>query len=444
MHIVRSNCFDFNKKFQFDFSGGDLSSDGGLLLIRDFIDSIRFDQVIRELFHTTDTAASRIHTDQDNLMQRVFQIIGSYFNDDDADELRTDPVFCTVLDKKSLASQPTMSRFYNRLDESTLSQMETIHRALRKTVYRIRRPEHVLFDLDSTLLNTYGNQKGEGFNYHYQAHGYHPLLCYDGLTGDLLKAELREGTDYCSKDADEFLRPLMEEYLNEYPDIRIFLRGDSGFASPKIYSLAENHGCGYVIRLKSNSNLMRLADMVAEDLADITRKNAVVDYAVTYGEFEYQANSWDYPRRVVCKVEKPYGQICFLYTFLVTNMDSTPEELVRFYCNRGQMENYIKESKNGFDFSCMSSKAMAVNTGRLQISMLAYNLISWFKRLVLPEHFRKLQIDTLRLKLFKIAVRLTRSSRYCQFRFCSSCPYKQEFYETLANIQKLRRLELTA
>ena len=103
----------------------------------------------------------------------------------------------------------------------------------------------------------------------------------------------------------------MKEYLNDYPGISIFLRGDSGFATPKIYSLAETHGCGYVIRLKSNENLIRLADTAAEDLAYMTRKNAV-DYAAVYGEFEYQANSWDYPRRVVCKVEKPTGQICFL------------------------------------------------------------------------------------------------------------------------------------
>ena len=265
MTIVKPNAFNFNKKFQFDFSGGDLSSDGGLFLVRDFLDSIGFDKVIKEHFKTKDSALFRIHTDHENLTQRIFQIIGCYFNDDDADELKTDPVFCAVLDKGSLASQPTMSRFYNRMDDTSLSQMETIHKEMRKTIYRICMPEHVLFDLDSTLLNTYGNQEGEGFNYHYQAHGYHPLLCYDGLTGDLLKAELREGTEYCSKDADTFLRPLMEEYLNDYSGISIFLRGDSGFATPKIYSLAETHGCGYVIRLKSNANLIRLADTAAED-----------------------------------------------------------------------------------------------------------------------------------------------------------------------------------
>ena len=86
----------------------------------------------------------------------------------------------------------------------------------------------------------------------------------------------------------------------------------------------------------------------------------------------------------------------YMYTFIVTNMDLSPEDVIRFYCNRGRMENYIKESKNGFDFSCMSSHAMLVNAGRLMICMLAYNLFNWFKRLVLPKHFQKMQIETFR------------------------------------------------
>ena len=92
-----------------------------------------------------------------------------------------------------------------RMDEDTLSQLNQINRELRKVIYSIKKPEFMLFDIDSTLLDTYGNQEGEGFNYHYQEHGYHPLLCYDGLNGDLLKAELRDGTMYYSKEADIFL-----------------------------------------------------------------------------------------------------------------------------------------------------------------------------------------------------------------------------------------------
>lgn len=111
------------------------------------------------------------------------------------------------------------------MDEDTLLQFDDIDKCLRDIIYSIKRPEHMLLDLDSTLFGTYGSQEGEGFNFHYQAHGYHPLLCYDGLTGYLLKAELR---------------------------------GDSGFSSPRLYKICEMNGCSYAIRLKQNSSLLAL------------------------------------------------------------------------------------------------------------------------------------------------------------------------------------------
>ena len=177
------------------------------------------------------------------------------------------------------------------MDADTLSQLDTIAEKMREIVYSIQTPEHMLFDLDSTLLNTYGSQEGEGFNFHYQAHGYHPLLCYDGITGDLLKAELREGTQYCSKDADAFMIPLMQEYRTKFPSMPLYLRGDSGFASPGLYEACEENDCKYAIRLKQNTTLLRYAQDADEALYRATKENQI-DYAVEYGEFEYQAGSW--------------------------------------------------------------------------------------------------------------------------------------------------------
>jgi hypothetical protein len=298
----------------------------------------------------------------------------------------------------------------------------------------------VLLDLDSTLLNTYGKQEGEGFNFHYSAHGYHPLLCYDGLTGDLLKAELRDGTVYSSNGVVEFMQPLLDEYLQNYEDIALYLRGDSGFATPDLFKQCECNGVSYAIRLKANPNLRKLASYAEDRMAELTAKN-LVDYAVVYDEFFYQAASWDYPRRVVVKVEKPANQFTYQYAFIVTNMDLTPEETVMFYCNRGTMENFIKECKNGFDFAATGSKNKIVNANRLQLHVLAYNLFNFFRRLVLPKSMRKMQIDTIRLKLIKIASKITKSARYIIFKLCSSCPYQKEFYEILENIGSLPQLE---
>ena len=156
-------------------------------LLKEFAEKIGLVRLVYRLFKTNDTATFRIHLDPENLLQMIYQTIAAYFEDDCADELTVDPVFTAILKKPALASQPTISRFFNRMDDTTLEQFDQIEKLMRDIVYSIKAPEHMLFDLDSTLLNAYGKQEGEAFNYHYQAHGYHPLLCFDGITGDLLK-----------------------------------------------------------------------------------------------------------------------------------------------------------------------------------------------------------------------------------------------------------------
>lgn len=322
------------------------------------------------------------------------------------------------------------------MDGVSLEQLGEIQRILRKRIYSVAPPEQVLFDLDTTLFATFGKQEGSAFNYHYQAKGYHPHICFDGMTSDLLKVELRPGARYCCNGAADFMRSLLEEYQTEYPDVALFLRADSGFATNELYSLCETNGTSYVIRLKENSVLRRLSSDMDNELFDMTRKD-MISYAVVYGEFEYKAESWDYPRRVVCKIEKPYGQMIHLYTFVVTNMDSSPENLIRFYCKRGKMENFIKECKSGFDMDYVSSSSQIVNANRVLIHALAYSLFNWFRRLTLPDCMKKERIDTLRLKLLKIAARVVHSARYVFFRLCSHCPFQMEILEALNSIRHL-------
>ena len=292
----------------------------------------------------------RYHTDRDNLLQMIYMIMAGYFEDDASDELTNDPVFKAVLEKSALASQPTVSRFFNRMDEDTLKQFQEISRILRKRLYSIQMPQAVILDLDSTLLAAYGKQEGRAFNFHYQSNGYHPLVCYDRITGDLIKIQLRDGAAYSCTGVTDFLQPILDEYLNDYPTIHLLLRGDSGFATPDLYKQCEENGTSYVIRL---------------------------------------------------------------------------------------MENFIKESKSGFDFSAVSSHNRIVNANRVQVHALAYNIFNWFRRLVLSAEMQKQRIDTVRIKLLKIAAKVVRSARYITFKLCSSCPYKEEFYDTLSAIGKL-------
>ena len=271
----------------------------------------------------------------------IYMIMAGYFEDDASDELTKDPIFKAVLEKSALASQPTVSRFFNRMDEDTLKQFQEISQILRKRIYSIQMPQAVILDLDSTLLAAYGKQEGRAFNFHYRSNGYHPLVCYAGITGDLIKIQLRDGAAYSCTGVTNFLQPILDEYLNDYPTIHLLLRGDSGFATPDLYKQCEENGTSYVIRL---------------------------------------------------------------------------------------MENFIKESKSGFDFSAVSSHNRIVNANRVQVHALAYNIFNWFRRLVLSAKMRKQRIDTVRLKLLKIATKVVHSARYITFKLCSSCPYKEEFY----------------
>ena len=438
MDILNTVSLESNSQIKINFEGGDLSSDAGLLLLKEFCYKIGATKLIHRMFKTNDSAPYRIHKDDENLLQAVYQIFAAYFKDDCADELTNEPVMGVVLEKGALASQPTLSRFFNRMDEITLDQFNQILRELRKAVYSIKMPEFMLFDIDTTLLDAYGGQEGVAFNYHYQDKGYHPLFAFDGLAGDLMKAELRNGAQYCSKGADAFMKSLLVEFQEDFPGIPLYLRGDSGFASPDLYEVLEEKGCKYAIHLKENKTLIKLAEEENQALYRATKFNQV-DYAVVYGEFLYQAGSWSHPRRVVFKIEKPYGQMVHTYTFIVTTMEGlAPYQVIQFYCGRGKMENFIKEGKSGFDFSAVSSCRMVVNANRLQVHVLAYNLFNWFRRLALAENMRKMRIGTIRLKLLKVAAKVVHSARYKYFKLCSSYAYKKEFYETLANIQRLR------
>ena len=152
MNIVNTLSLESNRQIKINFDGGDLSSDAGLLLIKEFISKLGLDKLLGKAFKTNDSALFRYHTDQEGLLQMIYMSIAGYFEDDASDELTNDPVFKSILEKDALASQPTVSRFFNRMDEDTLNQFLTVNRVLRKKIYSIQMPEAVILDLDSLIF----------------------------------------------------------------------------------------------------------------------------------------------------------------------------------------------------------------------------------------------------------------------------------------------------
>lgn len=434
MTSLNEKSFHFNKSLKINFDGGDLTNDAGLLLYKEFDAKVGLSNLISSVT-LNDSVNHHVHTNDSVIMQKIYQHVAGYHADDHADTLRYDPALTTILDKEALASQPTMSRVNQLFDNDVMKQLQQVNETLNERYQLIAPPENIILDLDSTNSATYGNQHGSAYNTHYGENGYHPMLMFDGLTGDCLQAELRAGSVYTSRQVVRFLGSTLTKYRIRTPWVTPLIRGDSGFAVPELFELAEIKEANYVIRLKSNKRLTQQAeaylDQIPKDILESTQ--------VFYHEFNYQAKSWTRKRRVIVKMERPADELLFRFTFIVTTLSLSPENIAKIYFNRGTMENFIKEGKLGFAFGQMTSTEFERNACKLQIAILAYNLHNGFRRLCLPKNMNTKLIDTIRLELIKIAGKVVRSGRYITFKLSSHSLYQLEFMKTLKWIQMLPR-----
>ena len=359
-------------------------------------------------------------------------MIAGYAEDDSADHLTNDPVFTQILGADALASQPSLSRFWDRFDEATIEQLARANQTLLDTVHTHRQSETLIIDWDSTHADTYGGQEDAAYNTHYNTVGFYPIIAFDGMTGDFLKAKLRPGNVYTSNGVVDFVQPLIAHYNEKFPATMPFLRGDSGFAIPALYDLCEQESVAYIIRLKSNAILQRMAD---EMHPATSSDSTVAEYH--FETTEYQAQSWDKPRKVIIQSVRPANELFFTHSFFITNLGDafSPENIVNAYKKRGTMENYIKEAKNGFR---MDSHTFRINAAKMMLSLLAYNLTNWLRTLCFPDGQQTMQIETIRTRLIKVASKLVKSGRSLQFKLASSFVYKDFFDKVLRRIQGLK------
>ncbi len=338
--------------------------------------------------------------------QRVFQIACGYADQNDADHLRTDPIFKLACGRApesgpALASQPTLSRLENAVDRHTVERLAEV----LVTVYlqdRGRRgtPRHLVLDLDGTADPTHGEQEGSAYHGYYRQHMYHPLLVFDGQTGQLITAVLRPGNVHGSRFVVLVLRRLLKRLRAAWPDLTIELRADSGFAVPRLYAWCEAHQVTYTIGLIPNPVLERGA---APLLAEAHSQSAAHGGAKVRlaGETTHQAGTWPRARRVVYKAEAlergPNTR------FVVTTRSDAPLAVYDWYVDRGEPENWIKDLKNALAADRLSDHRFWANAFRLLLHAAAYWLLDTLRHWLapLPEAGRW-QLDTLRLQVLKI------------------------------------------
>jgi Transposase DDE domain group 1 len=390
------------------FDGGRLTSDGGLTWLAEVDTELKVCEAIAEHIPEWRKRRGR-HSILSLLKQRVFQIACGYEDQNDSDFLRSDPllkVVCGALPDsgEDLASQPTICRMENAVDAGACYR---IAEALAKLYIAQRAkdgvPQKIVLDFDATDDPTHGDQEESYYHGYFGEHIYHPLLVFDGQTGQLITALLRAGNAHASRSTVAILKRLVGLLRSAWPDVELELRADAGFAVPAVYEYCEDEGISYTIALITNSRLEEMAASVLEEAkgryeGERARKVRLLSQG------RYRAGSWQIERRVVYKAE--VMEEGTNTRFVVTNKPEEPYALYDHYTGRGETENRIKDFKVALKADRLSCHRFVANQFRLLLHAAAYWLMDTLRRKLVERGMGRTQLDTLRLRLIKIGGRV--------------------------------------
>jgi hypothetical protein len=367
-------------------------------------------------------------------MQRVFQICAGYEDANDCDMLRVDgalKVACGMLPESDnpLASQPTMTRFENRVTKKELAALRTFcfdtYIASFKTT-----PSQIVLDIDAFPDITHGNQQLSFFNGFYKDYIYYPVFITDAPSGFPVLLQLRPGNKHSGKGVKGFLRWLFWRIRKAFPGIEIILRGDGGYSLPEVIQVCERSGVSYIFGFAKNKVLERKNEQIME-LARI-QFQSTGEKARLFHDVYYKAHSWGVPRRMIMKAEHlPQGPN---QRFVVTNMKGDPTVLYDdFYVLRGEhSENRIKELKLDLKADRLSCSEYVANQFRLALMQISYLFMWHLKAATQGTTLAKAQFGTLRKKLLRIAARVKESSRRVWLQCSSTNLYQEVFHKVAA------------
>jgi hypothetical protein len=392
------------------FDGGRLTSDGGLMWLAKADEELGVCEEIASHVPEWRKGPSVRHSLVTLVRQRVLQIACGYEDQNDSDTLRRDPLLKLVCGRLpetagDLASQPTISRLENAPNARACLRMAE---ALGELYVRERgkggAPSRILLDFDATDDPAHGDQEGAYYHGYYQEHILHPLLVFDGDTGQLVTALLRYGNTHASRGALSILKRVVRRLREAWgEDVHIEIRADAGFAVPEIYEYCEQEGIGYTIGLISNPRL----EALAQDLLERAKRESEAgagEKVRLVSSASYRAGTWEGARRVIYKaevLEKGTNT-----RFVVTSRSDEPEELYDWYIRRGEAEGWIKDFKRALKADRLSCHRFFANQFRLLLHAAAYWLLDTLRRKLVGVGVRRMQLDTLRLLLIKIGGRV--------------------------------------
>lgn len=413
-----------SRKIEFDFGGGDITSDAGSLLLRNIDRRIGLTREVNKALQDPRRQKSCTHTQHVLLKQRIYGIALGYDDLNDHKTLRHDIALQTAVETDELlASSPTLCRLENRAHRDVAWRISKLY--VDKFIASHKKPpKKLVLDFDATDDPVHGAQLGRFYHGYYRHYCFLPLYVFCG--SQLLVAYLRPSKRGAARHAWVILRLLAERLRQKWPGVKIIIRGDSGFCRWRMLRWCDNHGIGYVIGLAKNSRI--------NALAKDTIQQAEKQYEQTsqkqrlFASVMYAAESWDKERRVIVKAE--HTSMGSNPRYVATNLPGNPQILYdRDYCKRGDMENRIKEQQLDMFSDRTSCHNWWPNQLRMMLSGLAYVLVESIRRTALKStELANAQCGTIRLKLFKIGSVIIRNTRRIRFHASSAYPYQELFF----------------
>lgn len=449
-----------SRKVVADFTAGDVSSDGGGLLLREMEAKRNWIANAAACFSDGRDRDLIEHSVEQLCAQFIYGLALGYEDLNDHDRLCTDPLLATLCGKtdpsgqdrrcekdkgKPLAGKSTLNRLqlstntgdrYKRIacDETKMADL-----FVEQFINRPRKepPRELILDLDATDDPIHGMQEGRFFHGYYDHYCYLPLYIFCG--SELLCAKLRPANIDGAAGSLEEVQRIVRAIRAKWPEVRIILRGDSGFCREELMAWCEHNDVDYIFGLSRNARLLR---MIEPSLQSATRAQEILGGSVrVYQELRYQTRtSWSRSRRVVAKAEVLPGKQNprFIVTSLSANDAGAAELYESGYCARGDMENRIKEQQLGLFADRTSTHTMRANQLRVWLSAIAYSLLNDLRELALhTTTLARAQCSSLRVWLLKIGALITVSVRRVYIRLASAFPLQREFTIALEQIGKL-------
>ncbi len=428
-----------NHKICARFNGGALSSDGGVLVLRELERQLKFADMIAGCMTDKRDPASIVHTQLDMIRERMFAICCGHEDCNDMDTLRHDPALkmaCARLPASgpALASQPTLSRLENAPSKRELVRMAAGLIDLFCLSYK-KIPDQIILDIDDTPDRVHGDQQLSLFNSHSGGYCFKPIHIYDAATGKPVFILLRPGKRPSGLEAARVLRFVIRHIKRNWPRVLITIRGDGHYGGPEVMELLEQNGHFYILGQPTNSRLKKIAQPWCEDVATRRVSGQPKEKMRRFFQTQYGAKSWSKERKVIARVEATSQGADV--RFIVTNLPGRGKNLYdKTYCGRGNMENLIKEHKlytKSDRTSCHRSQA---NQFRLFLHTGAYWLLLMLRGAAPKKsRWRTATFETIRCTFLKIAVRVQELKSRIKLSFPTACPQQKMLVLLMGNIK---------